>query len=250
MKVDLSCPLEMRGYELIHDDAGHTRALVRLSNLSGRRIAALEAVADWSAQASGAAAARPFRAERLAENADGCITLSLSSDSVWGADRLALHFSRVRFVDGSADWRAGSGQVVDVGEAPVLPGEERNILDFLAGPDAQIYAEMGIDTWICVCGRTNERDRKYCVRCGRVREEVLSKYTKSAVEMARAHGAVDESAIREVPLDDTPLDVRKKQQLSRRKRMRCQHARRLLLLKTAFGMTALAMLLAALTMVR
>ena len=43
MIVDLSCPIELRGYELLMDDNGHTRAYIRLFNLSERAVVAYSA---------------------------------------------------------------------------------------------------------------------------------------------------------------------------------------------------------------
>lgn len=47
MIVDLSCPIELRGYELLMDDNGHTRAYIRLFNLSERAVVAYSATTRW-----------------------------------------------------------------------------------------------------------------------------------------------------------------------------------------------------------
>ena len=64
MKLDLSCPIEVRGYSMRRGD-GCAEATVRLYNLSDRRIAAFEAVAKWHDSTSGLSLATPFVAERL-----------------------------------------------------------------------------------------------------------------------------------------------------------------------------------------
>ena len=48
MIIDLSCPVEMRGYELLHDDLGRARAYIDLSNVSDHTLSAYRATARWS----------------------------------------------------------------------------------------------------------------------------------------------------------------------------------------------------------
>ena len=203
MKVDLSCPVELRGYELTSDDAGRTRASVRLYNLAGRRISAFEAVVRWENSRTGASAAVPFTAEHLRAGGRSYFTLSLSTDLVCAADYVELNFTRVRFEDGDREWRAGGGMIVEISETEPLSGPEQNALLALAGEDAIRFPEENEKTWTCVCGRVNLQSGRPCVRCGRGHDDVFPALTRESVLASdiRVEAVLD--------LDDMPLDERR-----------------------------------------
>ena len=203
MKVDLSCPVELRGYELTSDDAGHTRASVRLYNLAGRRISSFEAVVRWENSKTGASAAAPFTADHLRAGARSYFTLSLSTDLVRAADYIELNFTRVHFEDGDHDWHAGGGTIVEISETEPLSGPEQNALFAAAGEDAVRFPEEDEKTWTCVCGRVNLQNGRPCVRCRRGHDDVFPMLTRRKVleSGVRAEAVLD--------LDDMPLDERR-----------------------------------------
>lgn len=203
MKVDLSCPLELRGYELIADDAGHTRANITLFNLARRRVSAIEAVAHWRSSRTGASAAVPLVLDHLRAAPRDYFRFSLPANAAGPVDELELNFTCVRFEDGQREWRAGSGPVVDIAEVQPLAGREQNALLAAAGEDAVCFAETDGGFWRCVCGRVSPPEARRCLRCGRRREELFPALTRAAVlaDAPQVLGLAE--------LDDLPLDERR-----------------------------------------
>ena len=203
MKVDLSCPIELRSYELMTDDAGRVRASISLYNLTKRRISDFEAVAHWTNSKTGASAAAPFQAGGLRAAPRGFFNISLSSDAARHADQLELNFTRVRFSDGEREWRAGNGVIVDIAETKPLSGAEQNALFAAAGEDAVRFPEENASTWSCVCGRVNPQGKARCARCRRHYAEVFPALLRDQVLKggARAEMVMD--------LDDMPLEERR-----------------------------------------
>ena len=181
MKIDLTCPIEIRGYELICDDRGCVRAYISLFNLSPHAIARFDAIVCWSNSANGQSTAQPVRAELPDADGRASFRFSLSTGTVAEADTLELHFTRVHFADGEADWIGGQAEMVEISELPEIPGPELRMLSAAAGDDAVRFPEKHEKHWVCVCGRANFRHQTVCSRCLRDRSDVLRNLTRNAV---------------------------------------------------------------------
>lgn len=181
MKIDLTCPLELRSYELIYDDRGYTRAYITFNNLSPHAIDRFDAIACWGNSNSGQMTAQPFRADMLNAEARRPFRFSLSTAAVPEADVLEIHFTRVRFADGEAEWISGQSDMVDIEEIPPENGRMLQMLTAAAGPDAVRFPEKRESHWVCVCGRANSRRETVCARCLRSHSEVFSRFTREAV---------------------------------------------------------------------
>ena len=164
MKVDLSCPVEVRGYAL-SGDGDAMRASVRLYNLTRRRVAWLEGAAGWFS-ASGKRMATPFRADSLRVPGESAFRIALETSRLPDANRLELRFSRVGFDDGD-EWRAGDGPFADLEPLPAIGPAELDALRDFAGADAVCYPKQTSQIWRCVCGRLNPNDVDTCARCHR-----------------------------------------------------------------------------------
>lgn len=164
MKVDLSCPVEVRGYAL-SGDGDAMRASVRLYNLTRRRVAWLEGAAGWFS-ASGKRMATPFRANSLRAPGESAFRIALETSRLPDANRLELRFSRVGFDDGD-EWRAGDGPFADLEPLPAIAPAELDALRDFAGADAVCYPKQTSQIWRCVCGRLNPNDADTCARCHR-----------------------------------------------------------------------------------
>lgn len=173
MKLDLSCPIELRGYVLSYS-GGTPCASVRLYNLFNRRIASFEAIAKWKCSGSERGVAMPFSAERLRAGAENGFKINLTCDRLPDADQLDIVFTLVRFEDGCDDWRAGEGVVVDVAPIGPISLENLEMLKSAAGSDAVCFPEQDSVTWRCVCGRVNHESEENCARCRRSRKTALS----------------------------------------------------------------------------
>ena len=232
MKVDLSCPVELRSYELISDDAGHTRANICLYNLSARRVSGFEAVAHWLDSRSGASAAVPFAIDRMRAGARSFFNITLTA-AAGKADHVGLNFTRVCFEDGEHEWRAGDGPVTEVSEILPLPGPEQNSLLAAAGEDAVRFAAEENGVWRCVCGRANPRGQVQCVRCLRRFEDLFPALTREAVLESGVHAELA------AEVDDLPLAARgEKRRNALRRRVRAE--RRAAIFRGAVGTLAAA----------
>ena len=164
MKVDLSCPVEVRGYAL-SGDGDAMRASIRLYNLTRRRVAWLEGAAGWFS-ASGKRMATPFRADSLRAPGESAFRIALETSRLPDANRLELRFSRVGFDDGD-EWHAGDGPFADLEPLPAIAPSELDALRDFAGADAVCYPKQTSQIWRCVCGRLNPNDVDTCARCHR-----------------------------------------------------------------------------------
>lgn len=173
MKVDLSCPIELRGYSLTYTE-NTVNAVVRLHNLARKRIASFEAVAKWRSSASGRSLAAPFCAERLRAGGENGFTISLSCDKLTNADCLEVLFTAVRFEDGEDEWRAGEGVVVEIAPIGTIEPENLTMLRAVAGEDTVCFPHQDNHAWRCVCGRANVNSADSCSCCHRSRFAVLA----------------------------------------------------------------------------
>ena len=197
MKLDLSCPIELRGYALVCKD-GRADATARLYNLSDRRIASFEAVAKWRSELAGRSLACPFTADGLRAEKRSFFSMELTTDRLPDADSVELLFTRVRFEDGE-EWRAGNGLYAEIGPLPFLRPDELTRLRAQMGDDAVCLPRDDGETWLCACGRVNAGET--CVRCRRSRVEVLA---------FRPEPAEPE------PADETPAEAREFEALQTR----------------------------------
>lgn len=166
MKLDLSCPIELRGYSLTYTDST-AQADLRLYNLSSRRVASFEAVAKWHSRLCDRSVAVPFCAEHLRASGENGFHISLTCSRLPDADQLELVFTAVHFEDGCDDWRAGQGMIVDVSPIEAIAPGDLAALRSLAGEDAVCFPRQDCQTWRCVCGRINANADQGCARCHR-----------------------------------------------------------------------------------
>ncbi len=172
MIIDLSCPVEMRGYELLYDDHGRARAYIDLSNVSDHTLSAYRATARWSVDGTQQAQNDYVSVDALEIPPGGNFRLMLSAAAPLNADRLEMYFSDCEFAD-APPWHTNDGDLVDVGETRSLQGRELEHLRQRAGDDAIIYPETQDRFWRCVCGRINPLSESECARCKRGRDAVL-----------------------------------------------------------------------------
>lgn len=189
MKLDLSCPIELRGYTLTASETA-VEASVRLYNLTNRRIASFEAIAKWHSRISGQSIAMPFCAQRLRAGGENGFRISLSCSRMPDADRLDVVFTAVEFDDGQDSWRAGEGRIVEIEPLEPISSADLASLRTAAGEDAVCFPREDGEIWRCVCGRMNPLTSDFCVRCHREQHNVLC-LTPDSI---RTFAAQDESA--------------------------------------------------------
>lgn len=185
MIVDLSCPIEMRSYELLKDDMGSTRAYIRLFNLSNTAIHGYAATINWFNEFTQASETENITVDEMRVEGRSAFKLVHSTQCALNVDHVEMYFSWVEFADGTR-WTPEDGDVVDIGEQRVVTGEELDLLKSAAGEDAVQFPQVQSKYWRCVCGRINSLEAENCLRCGRERNDVLKNLTRKAVVGQRA----------------------------------------------------------------
>lgn len=135
MIVDLSCPIELRGYELLMDDNGHTRAYIRLFNLSERAVVAYSATTRWYNGLTRADVTENITVDEMLVKPRSGFKLVHSLVDFLNADHVEMYFTSVTFEDGAV-WEAGGRRSGGNRRAPVLQGEALDRLRAAAGDDA------------------------------------------------------------------------------------------------------------------
>lgn len=180
MIVDLSCPIELRGYELLQDDNGNMRAYIRLFNLSEKTVVSYSATTRWYNSLSREDATENITVDEMRVASRSAFKLVHSTQNFMNADHVEMYFSSVSFEDGEV-WTPKDGDLVEIGEQPVLEGEELDLLRAAAGDDAVQFPQVQNKYWRCVCGRINLLETDECVRCGRDRQSVLKRFNARAI---------------------------------------------------------------------
>ena len=180
MIIDLSCPIELRSYELLTDDAGTTRAYLQLYNLSEKTITGYSATVRWSRDMTDDEMNDNIAVDTIAIDGKTHFELRLTGDLVRNADRMELYFTNVDFSDGSK-WKSKDGDLIDVDEQSFLTGRQAQKMQEVAGLDAIMFPQVQDHFWRCVCGRINTMEEENCRRCGRDRNHVLKDLNPKAL---------------------------------------------------------------------
>ncbi len=169
MQLDLSCPVELVGYDLTHDGHG-ARGFVHLTNLSDKPVTGFEAVITWRGEdgdtdiplASGAILAPPHAG----------FVLPIETDPAPSGQWTGLSFVRIDF-EGAPSWRGNPKRFTEVSTPEKPSTRELEALKRVAGPDAAVRPVRTKDYWVCACGRANPLRAPGCDRCGRSRRSCL-----------------------------------------------------------------------------
>ncbi|MBQ1257051.1 MAG: hypothetical protein IIW08_02665 [Clostridia bacterium] len=180
MIVDLSCPIELRSYELLSDDFGNIRAYIRLHNLTNKKIVGYAATINWYNAITRARITENIAVDECGIEPEDGFKLVHSTQNLAKIDHVEMYFSSVTFDDGT-EWKPGSGDLIEIGEQQELTGARLDRLRELAGEDAVQYPQVQKEYWRCVCGRINYLKDEKCVRCRRDRNRVLKQFNQRAV---------------------------------------------------------------------
>jgi len=184
--IDLSCPLEIKGYEILRDDGDNVRAYIELFNLMDKRVSQFDAVARWIATEYDEYDEMPFFADQLRASARTVFNISISKQNMPQADQLEIYFMRICFEDGSPDWLGDPDRLIDIDLNEEIEGRTLNVLMSLAGRDVVRFPRRTQDYWICVCGHVNAIALDQCRRCRRGRDIVLTSLAREAILLDKA----------------------------------------------------------------
>lgn len=182
MRIDLSCPIEVQNWEIMHDDRAHARAYLHLYNCADDPLSLLDGTVRWIEGAGGNYTETTFSLSALNVNGRSAFTVPVSTSYIPQNVRLLVYFTRAVF-SGGTEWTGSSETLGLYPDVPVLPGAMANALAAQAGPDAVCCAwERENGLWQCVCGRWNEESASSCMRCRRDKAETLRRFHPEAVE--------------------------------------------------------------------
>lgn len=186
MIIDLDCPLELRGYEILHDDGENVRAYIDFFNILDKRISQFDAVIRWIASEYGESEEVAFFADQLRASARTVFQISVSTQNMPLANRLEIYFLRICFEDESPDWIGDPERLIEIDMEEEIDGRTLNTLMALTGRDAVRFPRKTSDYWICVCGHVNASALAQCRRCRRNRDTVLTSLSREAVLLEKA----------------------------------------------------------------
>lgn len=172
MKLDLSCPVEIRGYSLSCEN-GRSTATIRLYNLESRRVSAIEAAIKWRSDLAQKSILCPFDQRNLHARGEDFFEITLSTHHLPDANAIEPIIKSVFFEEGEA-WHAGNGPFVEIEPLPAISDALLTQLRATAGNDAVRFPEENETTWNCLCGRINSHSTQFCARCHRSHDDVLS----------------------------------------------------------------------------
>ncbi len=169
MQLDLSCPVELVGYDLTHDGHG-ARGFVHLTNLSDKPVTGFEAVITW--QGEGGDMDIPLASGAILAPPHAGFVLPIETDPAPSGQWTGLSFVRIDF-EGAPSWHGNPKRFSDVTMPEKPSPRELEALKRVAGPDAAVRPVRAKDYWVCACGRANLLRSYGCDRCGRSRRSCL-----------------------------------------------------------------------------
>jgi hypothetical protein len=169
LQLDLSCPLELVGYDLTHDGRG-ARGFVHLTNLSDKPVTGFEAVITW--QGENGDVDIPLTSGVILAPPHTGFVLPIETVPAPSGQWTGLSFVRIDF-DGAPSWRGNPKRFTDVATPEKPSPRELEALKRVAGPDAAVRPVLAKDYWVCVCGRANPLRNPGCDRCGRSKRSCL-----------------------------------------------------------------------------
>ena len=177
MWIDLSCPAEVIGTELVPEEN-----LVRLilMDLTDRGIDSCEAtvrILDRGEEETGRAV---HRARALKGRPHSVFSMTVPFELTEKAFRAEARLDKVWFDDNDV-WRRNPSREIEYESNALEPGNDLNALKFVAGNTAVGFPSQQAELWICVCGRPNANSEAFCGRCQRQREMIFRQFQRGEV---------------------------------------------------------------------
>ena len=219
MMTDITCPVELLSLEQAAFDQGRRQGYLKLRNEGAAPICLVEGTLALLDAQGAAAGRRPVRLEPSDAPPGQPFECRLALDEYPPFESALLLAERVAFADGSV-WTPDPARMMDATPPALEQGPERVALVAVAGHDAVCYPERRDSLWICACGRFNRWRWHACRRCGRDRDETLSRLTPARVQAAYARFVALEQAEEQQRL------IRRAQESARKKRRLREAARR------------------------
>lgn len=179
MLIDLSCPVELFRAALPTEET--PAASLTLFNLSDRVITSAE-VSLCLLDADHRETERlTFRGRALNGRPHSTFLLNVPCAPSQDLKFLDATVEKVWYSDNET-WRRNPANMVEYTPniLPVSPALTN--LKYAAGETAVGYPSEQDGLWVCICGRPNPEEEPFCVRCGREKKLIFSRFTPETVE--------------------------------------------------------------------
>ena len=177
--IDLSCPAEIFRTAMPTEEI--PAATLTLFNLSDRVITSVEVLLHLLDEDGGETERLAFRGRALNGRPHSTFLLTVPCAPSEGLKSITATIEKVWYADNET-WRRDPAAAVEYvpNNLPVSPALTN--LKYAAGETAVGYPSQQDGLWVCVCGRPNTEETEYCVRCGRDRKTIFSRFSPEAVE--------------------------------------------------------------------
>lgn len=177
MRIDLNCPAETAGAELIRQEDSWVRLI--LLNLSDRAIDSCEATVRVLDRDGNEAGRTVHRARSLKGRPHSAFSMMIPMELPEEAVSAEAVLDKVWFEDHDV-WRREKSRETEYESNLLPPGNELNALKYAAGKDAVGFPSQQAEVWVCVCGRPNSNREQLCARCRRQRDMIFQQYNRNA----------------------------------------------------------------------
>ncbi len=222
MRIDLSCPVENRGSIVkTNSETNEQYLLLKLLNISDKTITGVkfnvlvynstgEEVAVIPVELSDLEAEpKKFFAENKA----------ISLTDIEDAKNFVVEVLRAEFPD-EEPYVPSEEKTVTANSSEASVDEAMALRQFV--PEAVCFSEENIDHWRCVCGRPNFLDMDTCVRCGRDKTEILSKFSSmDALERTVAEAKEAEEEANRLAEEEAAKEFAEKKAKQKKNLIRC-----------------------------
>ncbi|MDD2647717.1 MAG: hypothetical protein PHI27_13130 [Eubacteriales bacterium] len=218
MKIDLSCPVELWKY--VMPSESYPACVLTLYNLSEKTVVSVQVTIILYAQDGSLVTRRTERAQGISGESKAGFDVAIGLEPDLEFADLEVHIEKVWFYDGTI-WRRLPSSTVEYTPNALPIGRELEELRFVAGADALGYPHQEGAVWLCVCGRPNAAKDEECVRCGRLKENVMQEFSQEGVASAvKAHEEALAVKARRAREDAGKLQEKLQDEQKRRRRVR------------------------------
>lgn len=183
MKIDLSCPAEVRACALPRTD--HEACDLTLFNLSDRQIVSVEVSLSLYTADGEEADRLTCRVHDLDGRPDTIFAAAVPCPFRENIARVMAMVEKVWFGDNSV-WRRGKDALTEYTPNDLPNSKSLEMLRYVVGPGAVGFPQEQDNVWLCVCGRPNALRASVCVRCHREKNQVFHQYSREAIEKLAA----------------------------------------------------------------
>ena len=190
MRIDLSCPVENRGTIVkTNQETNEQFLLLKLLNSSEKTIGSVSFDVEVYNAGGVLVSTLPVTFEEIEASPKKIFAenKAIPLTDVTDAKNFVIKFTKAIFNDGGI-YEPSDENTVVVSSDDASVDEVIALREFV--PEAVCFSQETDTHWKCVCGRPNFIDSENCVRCGREKEEILSKFSsaeklENTIEAAR-----------------------------------------------------------------